>query len=101
MTDVYKSLKKVNNELKKQLEFAIKDLKTFEERLETQEKNSASNGVAPVAVELARDAEETLSFLTQEYDDLQRAEASTKKELHQLRTDMAQLVKYLTLLKTH
>ena len=65
MTDVYKSLKKGNLELKKQLELARKDLKSLEERLEIQEKNSASNGVAPVAVELAREAEKTLSFLGQ------------------------------------
>ena len=56
------------------------------QRLEIQEKNSASNGVAPVAVELPRDAEKILSFLSQEHDDLHRAEACTKKELSQLRT---------------
>ena len=72
----------------------------MEEGVEIQEKNTARNGVAPAALELARDAKMTLTYSGQEYDDLQKGEAIMNKELVQLRTDMKQLSKKVNIIES-
>lgn len=61
------SLQKSNDELKKQLEEARQDLKKLEQRISDQER-SRSESVSGAAFSLNEEAERSLEFIGQEYD---------------------------------
>ena len=61
------ALQKSNNELKKQLEEARRDLKKLERRISDQESLSVES-VNGAAYSLNEEAERSLEFMGQEYD---------------------------------
>ena len=70
MPDSVKSLKKCNQELKKQLEAARGDLKSLQDRVFAQERVDSSNANGGPSCNLTVEAEKSLEFLGKEYDDL-------------------------------
>ena len=78
MPDTVKSLRKSNNDLKRQLEAVKRDFKKLEDRFQVHgavRYEEDHNGGASVEVE------KSLDFLGKEYDDLGNSDADTKREL--------------------
>ena len=82
MPDTVKSLRKSNNDLKRQLEVAKRDLKKLEDRLQAHEAVQCEKDQnAGASCSLNVEAEKSLDFLGKEYDDLSNSDADTKREL--------------------
>ena len=91
MPDNIKSLKKCNQELKKQLEAARGDLKSLQDRVFAQERVDSSNANGGPSCNLTVEAEKSLQFLGQEYDDLHNSEMETKAELSRIGSELTKL----------
>ena len=76
-----KALEKGNEELKRELEETKKHLKSLEVRLEESSSQNGQNGGPCPARETLVEAEKSLVFLGEEYDDLNRSEQATRREL--------------------
>ncbi|XP_022806165.1 uncharacterized protein LOC111343274 [Stylophora pistillata] len=92
MPDSVKSLKKSKGELKRQLEHAKKELKNLEQRVTNQEcmvRNVKSEEGAAAILNRSREAEASLEFVNQEFDD-------TKLQLEGIRESLANIKQRLT-----
>ena len=90
MPDSVKSLKKSKGELKRQLEQAKKELKNLEQRVTNQECAARNvNSEEGAAAILNREAEASLEFVSQEFDD-------TKLQLERIRKSLANIKQLLT-----
>ena len=82
MPDTVKSLRKSNNDLKRQLEAAKCDFKKLEDRFQAHEAvryEEDQNGRTSCSLNV--EVEKSLEFLGKEYDDLSNSDADTKREL--------------------
>lgn len=82
MPDTVKSLRKSNNDLKRQLDAAKRDLQKLENRFQAHEAarcEQDQHGGASCSLNV--EAEKSLDFLGKEYDDLSNSDADTKREL--------------------
>ena len=82
MPDTVKSLRKSNNDLKRQLEAAKCDFKKLEDRFQAHEAvryEEDQNGRTSCSLNV--EVENSLEFLGKEYDDLSNSDADTKREL--------------------
>ena len=85
MPDTVKSLRKSNNDLKRQLEAAKRDFKKLEDRFQAHEAvrcEEYQNGGASCSLNI--EVQKSLDFLGKEYDDLSNSDADTKREFAEL-----------------
>ena len=90
MPDTIKSLKKSNQDLKKQLEAALRGLKSLQERVSAQRTGSSRANGSP-SCNLSLEAEKSLDFLGKEYDDLHNSDTKTKSELSRIDSELTKL----------
>ena len=82
MPDTVKSLRKSNDDLKRQLEAAKRDFKKLADRFQAHEAvryEEDQNDSASCSLNV--EVEKSLDFLGKEYDDLSNSDADTKREL--------------------
>ena len=88
--DQMKSLKKSNDNLKKQLETARKDIKRLEDRVEVQEHVSKEqNGGSSRDVQL--ETERSLNWLHESESDIQSELRAIRKRLHDIEEGLGEL----------
>ena len=92
MPDTVKSLRKSNNDFKRQLEAAKRDFKKLEDRFQAHEAvrcEEDQNGGASCSLNV--EVEKSLDFLGKEYDDLSNSDADTKRELCRIGTKLDEI----------
>ena len=92
MPDTVKSLRKSNNDLKRQLEAAKHDFKKLEDRFQAHEAGRCEedqNGGASCSLNV--EVEKGLDFLGKEYHDLSNSDADTKRELCRIGTKLDEI----------
>ena len=86
--DNVKSLRKDNNELKKQLQELTKDFEKLKSKMAEQRRNQASPVTQP--------NEQDMQFLSDQYDDLLKSRTSLEEEVDKLSRKLDLLAKDIT-----